>query len=331
MKILVTIAKGNIFNTFFNEQLKGKLEDMGEVIWNESINQFTHKELCEKIKDVDLCVTGWGTEVFDEEVLSYANRLKLIAHTGGSVKPYITEGVYDKGIRVISGNDIFAESVAEGVIAYALASLRDIPHFSNELKQGIWPNKFYNKGLLNKTVGIVGYGMIARIVVGLLKPFKVKIKVYSRHIKQEELQKHGMEQCTLEEIFKTCDIVSLHSGMTKENYHLITEELLMSMKEGALFINTARGGIVDEAALIRVLKTGRINAVLDVYEVEPLPRDNALLEIPNVILMPHMGGPTIDRRFVVTESVIEDIKRFLVNEPMHCEISREYARKMSEH
>lgn len=325
------MAKGKIFDTFFNEALRKQLEKIGEVTWNESTDQFTHEELCEKIKDIDLCVTGWGTPVFDEEVVACANKLKLIAHTGGSVKPYVTESVYDRGIRVISGNDIFAESVAEGVIAYALTSLRDIPRFSSELKQGIWPSEFYNKGLLNKTVGIVGYGMIARMVIELLKPFKVKIKVFSRHIQQEELQKHGMTQCTLEEIFETCDIVSLHSGMTKENYHLITEELLTSMKEGALFINTARGAIVDEQALVRVLKTGKINAVLDVYEVEPLPKDSPLLEIPTVILMPHMGGPTIDRRFVVTESVIGDIKRFLENQPMHCEISRAYARKMSEH
>ncbi len=331
MKILVTIPKGQIFDTFFDADLIGQFEKMGEVIWNDTSNQFTHDELKEKVKDIDICVTGWGTEVFNEDVLSNANNLKLIAHTGGSVKPYVTDAVYEQGIRVLSGNRIFAESVAESVIAYALASLRDIPKFSSELKQGIWPRNFYNKGLLNKTVGIVGYGMIAQIAVQLLQIFNVKIKVFSRHIAQEELDKYNMQKASLEEIFETCDIVSIHSGMTQENYHLITEDLLRSMKEGALIINTARGAVIDEKALCRVLKTEKIHAVLDVYETEPLPVDHELIGCKNAILMPHMGGPTIDRRLVVTQSVINDIHKFLNDEPLSCEIDRAYAAKMSTH
>ena len=331
LKILVTMPKGEIFDTFFNEELESKLEEIGEVIWNDSIAQYTKSQLCEKIKDIDICVTGWGTEAFDEEILSHANKLRLIAHTGGSVRPYVTDAVYDRGIRVVSGNEVFAESVAESVIAYALASLRDIPRYSAELKQGIWPWNFYNQGLLDKTVGIVGYGKIAKMLVEMLKPFHVKIKVFSRHISQEELEKHNMEKAELSEIFSTCDIVSLHSGMTKENHHMITEELLNMMPKGALLINTARGAIIDEEALCRVLSKGEIRAVLDVYEVEPLPAGHKLMEMDNAILMPHMGGPTIDRRMIVTRTVIGDIKLFLQNMPMTCEIDRAYAAKMSTH
>ncbi|AZS13861.1 hydroxyacid dehydrogenase [Paenibacillus lutimineralis] len=331
LKILVTMPKGEIFDTFFNEELESKLEEIGEVIWNDSIAQYTKSQLCEKIKDIDICVTGWGTEAFDEEVLNHANKLRLIAHTGGSVRPYVTDAAYDRGIRVVSGNEVFAQSVAESVIAYALASLRDIPRYSAELKQGIWPWNFYNQGLLDKTVGIVGYGMIAKMVVEMLKPFHVKIKVFSRHISQEELEKHNMEKAELSEIFSTCDIVSLHSGMTKENHHMITEDLLNMMPKGALLINTARGAIIDEEALCRVLSKGEIRAVLDVYEVEPLPAGHKLMEMNNAILMPHMGGPTIDRRMIVTRTVIGDIKLFLQNKPMTCEIDRAYAAKMSTH
>jgi len=329
LKILVTMPKGPIFNTFFNDELKSKLGEIGEVIWNNSTAQYTKSQLCEQIKDIDICVTGWGTEAFDEEILNHANQLRLIAHTGGSVKPYVTDEVYERGIRVVSGNEVFAESVAESVIAYALASLRDIPRYSEELKRGIWPSSFYNRGLLDKTIGIVGYGMISKMVVEMLKPFHAKIKVFSRHISQEELTKHNMEKADLPEIFATCDIVSIHSGMTKENYHLITEELLNMMPEGALLINTARGAVIDEEALCRVLAQEKIKAVLDVYEVEPLPSDHKLLQMKNAILMPHMGGPTIDRRMIVTRSVIDDIKCFLRDEPMKCEIDRAYANKMS--
>ena len=330
VKILVTMPKHRTFYTFFNEELIKKLEEVGDVTWNESESKhFTKEELRDQLKDIDIVITGWGTAILDEEVLSRANKLRLVAHTGGSVRPYVTDAVYDKGIRVISGNNVFAESVAESVIAYALASLRDIPRFSNDLKQGIWPNGFYNKGLLDKKIGIVGYGMIAKMTVEMLKPFHPEIKVFSRHIDQEELDRHGMKKADLKEIFSTCDIVSIHSGNTPENYQLVNEELLNLMPEGSLLINTARGAIIDEEALCRVLAQGKIHAFLDVYEVEPLPLGHKLMELDNVILMPHMGGPTVDRRLIVTKSVIEDMKQFLAGKPMNCEITQAYASKMS--
>ncbi|ABX40784.1 hydroxyacid dehydrogenase [Lachnoclostridium phytofermentans] len=330
LNILVTIPTlSAVFPTFFDDKRKRELESIGNVIWNVSDKQFSKEEFTEKLKDIDICVTGWGTPVMEEEVLTYANRLRFIAHTGGSVKPYVTDACYERGIRVVSGNSVFAESVAEGVIAYALSSLRDIPRFSYELKQGIWPAQFYNRGLLERKVGIVGYGMIARYVVSMLKPFHCGIKVYSRHIANEELEQHQMEKATLDEIFSTCDIISIHSGMTPENHHLITEELLNQMKPGALLINTARGAIIDEEALIKVLDKKEIYAALDVYETEPLPSDHPLLECENALLLPHMGGPTIDRRLSVTSSVITDIHNFIDEKPLLCEISASYAAKMS--
>ncbi|TCZ74681.1 hydroxyacid dehydrogenase [Paenibacillus albiflavus] len=329
LRILVAIPKGNIFSTFFSDDLIRQLEEVGEVCWNEQDTHYTSEQYGEKLKDMDVVITGWGVPVLDEDVLQNANKLRLVAHTGGSVKPYISDAVYEKGIRVVSGNEVFAESVAESVIAYALASLRDIPRYSSELKQGKWPTGFYNEGLLDKTIGIVGYGMISKFVVQMLKVFHAKIKVYSGHISQEELDKHGMEKASLEDIFSTCDIVSIHSAMTPANYHLITEDLLNRMREGALLINTARGAIIDEEALCRVLASRNIRAVLDVYKVEPLPAGHPLMDLDNALLMPHMGGPTIDRRLIVTQSLIDNIHRFIEGRELKCEIDSFYASKMT--
>lgn len=330
LNILVTIPRlSPVFSTFFDEKREKELESIGNVVWNTSEKQFTKIELKEKLQDIDICITGWGTPSFEEDVLEGANKLRFIAHTGGSVKPYVTDACYERGIRVVSGNEVFAESVAEGVVAYALTSLRDIPKFSSELKKGNWPSQFTNKGLLERKVGIVGYGMIARYVVGMLKPFHCECKVFSRHIANEELEKHQMEKASLEEIFETCDIISIHSGMTPENHHLITEDLLNRMRPGTLLINTARGAIIDEEALVRVLNKKEIAAALDVYEVEPLPENHPLMQCENALLMPHMGGPTIDRRLSVTSSVLTDIKNFLEGKPLFCEITASYAAKMS--
>lgn len=146
---------------FFGRERILELEALGTVEWNEGCEQFSQEELCERIAGKDICVTGWGSPLFDEKVLAHADRLKLIAHTGGSVKPIVTDAVYERGIRVVSGNRVFAESVAEGVIAYALAALRDIPYYSAQVKAGFWRPKFENRGLLDRSVGIVGYGMTA--------------------------------------------------------------------------------------------------------------------------------------------------------------------------
>ncbi|CAM3904172.1 hydroxyacid dehydrogenase [Cohnella lubricantis] len=330
IKVLVTMPMHSVFHTFFNQELVQELEQFADVSWNTSpTEQFTKEELCEKIRDVDIIVTGWGTLPLDEEVLRHADKLRMVAHTGGSVNPYVTDAVYERGIRVVSGNNLFAESVAEGVIAYALASLRDIPKYSQDLKQGIWPSSYYNKGLLDKRIGIVGYGMISRYTVEMLKPFRPRIKVYSRHISQEELDRHQMTRADLEDIFSTCDIVSIHAARTPDTHHMITEELLNRMPEGSLLINTARGAIIDEEAMCRVLANRPIYAVLDVFEAEPLPSNHPLTKLDNVILMPHMGGPTVDRRFMVTKQVIGDMKRFLNGEPLICEISQAYANQMT--
>lgn len=327
--ILVTIPRGPVFDTFFDETHIRELERIAHVEWNETGRQFTSTELRDSLRGKKICVTGWGTPNLDETVLEGADTLELMAHTGGSVRPYMTDAAYEKGIRACSGNKVFARSVAEGVVAYALAELRQIPRYSQDLKKGIWPSSFYNRGLLDRTVGIVGYGMIAGYVVDMLKVFHTPIKVFSNHIQEDELRRKGMEKASLAEIFSSCDIVSIHTGMTAANHHLITEELLHSMKDGAVLINTARGAIIDEPALCRVLRKGRISAVLDVYEQEPLPGDSPLLQCENALLMPHMGGPTIDRRKAVTLSLLEDIRRYLKGDAMDCEIAYEYAKKMS--
>lgn len=131
--ILVTMPQHAVFRTFFDADAMAALEHIGTVHWNTLGRQYTQDELGAAVRGMDICVTGWGTPVFDEAVLAQADRLRLIAHTGGSVKPYVTDAVYGRGIRVVSGNEVFAESVAESVVAYALASLRQIPYHSVNL------------------------------------------------------------------------------------------------------------------------------------------------------------------------------------------------------
>lgn len=320
IKILVSIPDGEVRDSFFSEELRERLERLGGVEWNANTEQYGEEELAEKLRGVDICISGWGNTPFHEKTLKYADKLKLIAHIGGSVRPMVGDAAFERGIRVCSGNRVFAESVAEGVLTYMLCSLRKIGEYEARMAAGEWPSLIGTRGLLGRSVGLVGYGMIAEYLVKFLKPFGCRIMVSSRHISAEELAEAGIEEATAEEIFRTCDIVSLHSSLTARTKHSIGADLLNSMKDGALLVNTARGALIDEEALVSVLQERPVWAALDVFETEPLPMDSPLRECERVLLMPHAAGPTADRRYVVTSHVLDDIGRFLNGEPLDCEI-----------
>ena len=320
IKILVSIPDGEVRDSFFSEEQRVRLERLGCVEWNANAEQYGEEELAEKLRGVDICISGWGNTPFHEKTLKYADKLKLIAHIGGSVRPMVGDAAFERGIRVCSGNRVFAESVAEGVLTYMLCSLRKIGEYEARMAAGEWPSLIGTRGLLGRSVGLVGYGMIAEYLVKFLKPFGCRILVSSRHISEEELAAAGIEAASAEEIFRTCDIVSLHNSLTMRTKHSIGTELLNSMKDGALLVNTARGALIDEEALVSVLKERPVWAALDVYETEPLPMDSPLRDCERVLLMPHAAGPTADRRYAVTSYVLDDMERFLNGENLDCEI-----------
>ena len=180
MKSFVTLPKNAVFPTFFTEENIALIESLGEVVWNEGSVQLTNDEIASLIGDSEIYVTGWGSPRLDEKILSAAPNLRLLVHLCGTVDPFVSDEMWQRGVRVISGNDFFAESVAEGTIGYMLTALRDIPMYSTRLKQEKrWKtSEDTNRGLLGKTIGIVSYGAIARHLVRMLQPFRVKIKVY---------------------------------------------------------------------------------------------------------------------------------------------------------
>lgn len=334
MKLLVTIPDGVFKNDFLTPETKALLEENFEVIYNTLGRNYTPEEMFEAASDVDIVLTCWGTPTFIGGPIENNKSIKLIAHTAGSVANLVDEAVYNHGIRVISGNRYFAESVAEGTIAYMMSCLRRIPDDIRDMRNGlVWKNEspIVTGGLLDRDIGIVGFGMISRYLVEMLKPFRTKIKIYSAHpIDPEFLREYGATQVSLEEAF-SCSIVSLHSALTDRTRGMIGREHLELIPEGGIFINTARGAIVREMELIEVLKERNIFALLDVYEVEPLSLESELRSLPNVYPLPHRAGPTNDRRPYIGRKVVEDVIRFKNGEPLLCEISAEYAKRMTKH
>lgn len=331
MKILVSIGAGMVKDSFFTPQVIERLETIGTVVYNETGNQeFTKQELIDHIVDVDVLFSGWGTPTIDSEVLQYANNLKIHAHTGGSVASYISKEEYERGIIVLSGNDIFAKSVAEGCLCYTLMALRRNDEFLASMKNGGWRlENGWNHGLIGKKVGIVGFGAISKYYMKLLSWFEPELYIASRYVTEEEACGYGAKMVTLEKIFSECDIISLHAAWNQDTEEMIGENLLQSIKPGALFVNTARGQLVQKEAMYRELRTGRFRAVLDVYHEEPLPEEDELRRLPNVMAFPHMAGPTFDMREQVTLRLIKDIENIFAGKAYQDEIPYEYAVRMS--
>lgn len=336
MKAFMSVPLGNAGSGFVTEDTVRYLKDVCEVNYNPYGRRMTAEEVAALIGDADAYVTGWGSPALCETILSKAPKLKLLIHLGGSIYDYATPEMWERGIRVIAGNDIMAESVAEATLCYTLAAYRDLPRICNGMKlDGGWqsphPLGWTNRGLRGKTVGIISYGAVAKHFVRMLQPFAVNILVYDiKPVSEEDKREYGITQVSLETVFKESDIVSLHTPLNDKTYRMIGKEHFGMMKDRALFVNTARGAVIDEEALIEELKTGRICAALDVYDKEPLDKESPLRGLPNTLLMPHMAGPTYDLRSYTTESLLNEATEFIERgAELRSEITREMAEVMT--
>ena len=336
MKSLVLNTLGpETFETFFTPAVQEKLAKTGDVeYWTYDRTPEAYEILKQKIRDVDVLFCGWAVPNLGEDFYQAAQSLKVIAYTGGSVGDLANEPLKARPhITLLSGNPFFAESVAQGTIMYILMGLRNLYPTLKETDRNGWWRSPYSEGLEGKTVGLVSFGMIAKEVARMLQVFGCKVKVFSNHgVSEEEAKKYCVEPVSLEELFKTCDVVSVHSGMTPKTYHMVNASLLSMMRDGALLVNTSRGAVIDEAALEEEVINGRLRAVLDVFEVEPLPATSRLRGLNNVVIVPHCGGPTVDVRGILTEAMIDDVVSCMNgNTDVPSKMSMEYAKNMTSH
>lgn len=294
------------------------LEGVGEVVWNERDRDYTPDELADLLPGADAVITSWGSPAFTPELLEVADRLKIVGHAAGSVKHLMPKAGYDRGIIVLSAAAVIAEAVAEYTVGAMLSMQRQLFPYHRHLTEARgWkgePGLPVPHDLYRKKVGIVAAGMVGRRVIELLRPFHCDVRVYDPYLSDRESDQLGVRRVALEELFATSDIVSLHAPSTEETREMITTRHFRALRDGALFINTARTWVVDRAAMLEALQTGRFRAVLDVFYQEPLPADDPLRDLDNVLLTPHISGLTVESRLRLVEAIAEDVRRFFVGE-----------------
>ena len=247
------------------------------------------------------------------DLLSHAPHLELVARAGVGVDNVDLAATSKRGIKVVNAPTAATQSVAELTIAFYLMLVRGLSSSIASMRSGKWERGTHGHELAGKTVGFVGYGRIAREVAHRLEPFHAHVIAFDPYVPNSG---DATEMVTLDDLLARADIVSLHAASTADTRHLLDARAFERMKPGTFLVNVARGALVDEAALLSALASGRLaGAALDVYEVEP-PINQALLTNPNVIPTPHLGASTHEAQSRAGSDTVDEVLRALKGEPL---------------
>ncbi|MBH5333513.1 hydroxyacid dehydrogenase [Streptomyces pactum] len=274
-------------------------------------------------EDAEVLVTGWGCTPLTEEVLAGLPRLRAVLHAAGSVKGHVTAACWDRGLLVSSAAGANAVPVAEFTLGAILLCGKDALRMraryaaSHRLPD---PAETGRLGNLGRRVGIVGASRIGRRVIELLRPFDVEVAVYDPYLPRPEARALGVRPLPLDELVATSEVLSLHAPLLPGTRHLLDARRLALLPDGAALVNTARGALVDTAALTRELVSGRISAVLDVTDPEPLPAGSPLHHLPNVLLTPHIAGALGNELPRLGLAVTEEAERLAAGMPLRHQV-----------
>ncbi|HUJ28109.1 MAG TPA: phosphoglycerate dehydrogenase [Myxococcales bacterium] len=271
------------------------------------------EQLREIIGGYDALAVRSATRV-TADLLAAAPRLRVIGRAGTGVDNIDLAAATRRGVVVMNAPGGNSVSVAEHTLALLLSLARSVADASQSTRSGKWEKKKFSSGreLQGKTLGVIGTGNIGALVVQRAKAFGMRVIAYDPFLSDDAANKLGVELVALAEIFRRADAITLHVPLTEQTKNMVGAKQLESMKPGALLINCARGGLVDERALADALRSKHLGgAALDVFDIEPPPADHPLFACENFIATPHLGGSTEDAQQSVAVIVCEAMVEFL--------------------
>ncbi|WP_235967789.1 hydroxyacid dehydrogenase [Streptomyces mesophilus] len=313
----------DLLDEVFPPAVRMRLEDVADLQLPYGVSAFGTPEVDAALAASEVLLTGWGCPPIDEKVLGRAPRLRAVIHAAGTVKPFLSPEVYERGIAVSSAAAANAVPVAEFTLAavilgakraFPLASLyrqRRTGRTDDDLRSHHW------LGTNGLTVGVIGASRIGRRVIELLRVLDVRVLLHDPYLTTAEAELLGAEPVDLDSLMARSDAVTVHAPDTEETRGLLDARRLGLMRPGALFINTSRGRLVDTEALTRELVSGRIDAVLDVTDPEPLPAGHPLWGLPNVFLTPHLAGAQGNEIGRLGALAVDELDRFARGLPLN--------------
>ena len=305
MKPIVALPFHSQARAFCQEARQMLLDAGFELHCNDSGKRPTPEDLKRMLSGAFAVVAG--TEKYTADVLSAADQLKAVIRFGVGTDNFDLPVMRNMGMEV--GVIANHNSVAEFALTLMLGVLKNLPRLDAAARDGQWA-RFPMRELSEKTVGIVGFGRIGRRLAELLQGFHVQILVYDPYVAGNVAESFRARKVSLQELLQRSDVVSLHLPYTPENHHLMNAQTFAQMKDGAYLVNTARGALVDEGALYDALKSGKLSgAALDVFEQEPITRENPLFELENAVFAPHVSALSYETNYngsiICAQSIIQ--------------------------
>jgi len=290
MRILVTSTS---FNKPENQQAKCMLEGFAdEIVYNPYGRPLNEDEVVEMAAGCDGYIAGLDF-ITRKAIELLPPSLKVISRYGAGFDRVDLEAATKKGIVVTNTPGANSEAVADLAFGLLLSVARRIPALDKRVRQGEWPR---SQGIevFNKTIGIIGMGAIGKAVARRAKGFSMNIMAYDPYIDEDYAKKNDITVCKLDELLSKSDFISLHLPHTQSTHHIIDRRAIELLKRGAIIVNTARGGLIDEEAAYMALKEGKLGGLaLDAFEIEP-PEKSPLFELDNVVVTPHTGAHTAE-------------------------------------
>src|SRR5262245_59751370 len=293
-----------------DQLLRPLIEDGHELVLL-AANQARQEELlAEAVGDSSAAIAG--VEPWTRRVIECAPFLKIIARTGVGYDAIDLDAATASGVLVTTTPGANHHSVAEAAVGMIVGAMRRFAYADRQMRTTGWNPRPYGVELRNKTVGVIGTGLVGKEVVKRLQGWEVEILVSVVVRDQAFAERYGARYVELDDLFPAADVVTIHAPLLPSTHHLVSELVLRSMKPTACLINTSRGPLVDEVALVTALKEGWIaGAALDVFETEPLPSDSPLIGLPNVTLTQHIAGVTWESMQAMTAMAVDSVATVL--------------------
>jgi len=273
--------------------------------------------LTDRLRDAEVAVNIRGRTRFTADVLQACPKLRLISIWGTGTDNVDLKAAAACGISVTNTPGANAIAVAEHTVALMLAVVKQLAPADQAIRQGDWPRNLVPQ-LRGKRLGTIGTGLIGREVAAMGKGLGLDVVAWTFHPDSSLAARLGFRYIELEELLRTSDVISLHLRATPDTHHFLDRARLAHVRPGAILVNTARGSLVDEAALVECLREKKlVGAGLDVFETEPLPSGHPLTTLPNVLLTPHTAGMTPEVIQIGLAMAVENIENFLKGKPTH--------------
>ncbi|MFF8382453.1 hydroxyacid dehydrogenase [Streptomyces kanasensis] len=278
------------------------------------VRDFADPAHAEALERAEALLTGWGCPMLTAAALERMPRLRAVVHAGGSVKHHVTDACWERGLVVASAAAANARPVAEYTVASVLFAGKRVLEARRAYRERRGPVDalalLSGAGNHRRTVGVVGASRIGRRVIELLRPYDLDLLLHDPYLPAGEAARLGARPVSLDTLVRSSDVVTLHAPELPETRHLFDRDRLALLRDGATLVNTARGALVDTAALTAELVSGRLYAVLDVTEPEVLPADSPLYDLPNVLLTPHVAGSLGNELGRLAHAALDELERY---------------------